>query len=65
MQNLYIKYLFRHLVSELQEENNVKYSDHESYKLGLMIGLSIVLILIYLSMWLPLIARLSSDVSTT
>ena len=31
--------------------------------LGFMIGLLIILFFVYLSMWLPLIGRLSTDVS--
>ena len=62
MQNIYIKQLFRYLVSQLQEEIDDAYNSHIGLRLGLMIGLLIVLAFIYLSMWLPLIGRLSNDV---
>ena len=63
MQNKYIKNMFRYLVGELQNEIDNKYTTHMNLRLGFMIGLLIILFFVYLSMWLPLIGRLSTDVS--
>lgn len=63
MQTKYIKHLFRYLVGELQSEIDNKYTTHMNLRLGFMIGLLIILFFVYLSMWLPLIGRLSTDVS--
>lgn len=54
--------MFRFLVKELETEIDSQYTTHTNLRLGFMVGLLIILFFIYLSMWLPLIGRLSSDV---
>ena len=62
MQNIYIKELFRYIVNKLQEEINTNYNEYVNLSFALMMVLSVVLLVVYITLWLPLIKTQSTDV---
>eukprot|EP01016_Furgasonia_blochmanni_P006741 TRINITY_DN12704_c0_g1_i6.p1 TRINITY_DN12704_c0_g1~~TRINITY_DN12704_c0_g1_i6.p1 ORF type:complete len:516 (-),score=90.36 TRINITY_DN12704_c0_g1_i6:150-1601(-) len=65
MDGNYIRLVFRYLIDQLQKIVDQDFDSHNTRRLGLYIGFTCVVVLIYVAFWLPLVFRLNKNLWRT